>query len=350
MLAAANLGLVIAVSGGHTVLADVAAPFTGHLIGLGLAAGLALIVRQRLPVVLATGIAVTVGLHAWLGLSKCCAPAAAAAPAGLTKVATGAHEQRLTVVAFNTWDALREYRPIARYLAHAGADVVILSEFEDAKRPLLDEVRSIYPYQVSCAGRHECSLAILSRMPLTESGVGTLQPHGLRFVWARIGTGLTIVGTQVQRPSGDSRLHVRQMADLTDFVRRMDGSVILAGDFNNSLWSSTLRRLRDASGLIPASNLTPTWPAWPLPLPQVALDHILVSPDLAVLASGTGPGLGSDHLPVWAQLRLAPNSIDRTPTQPRRFVSRLAAARPHLGGQLLADLGSEHVGAGNLRR
>lgn len=88
----------------------------------------------------------------------------------------------------------------------------------------------------------------------------------------------------------------------------------------------------------------PSWPAWPLP--QVALDHIFVSPDLAVAAAGTGAAVGSDHLPVWAQLERRPAVLDRR----RSLRSRLAASRPHLGGELLADLGGEQVGARNLRR
>jgi endonuclease/exonuclease/phosphatase (EEP) superfamily protein YafD len=348
ILALANLGLVIVVSSGLTVLADMAAPLAGHLIGFGLAASVALVVRRWIPILLATGIGATVALHAWLGLSRCCAPPHAVQASAPVKVATGAQDQWLTVLAFNTWDAQREYGPIARYLAATPVDIVFLSEFEDEKHPLLRELRPIYPYQVSC--RRECSLALLSRLPLAESGVGTLRPHRLDFVWARIDTSLTVVGTHVQRPSRAPRLHVRQMQALAEFVRRIDGSVVLAGDFNNAPWSSTFRRLRSATGLVPTSTLTSTWPAWPLPLPQVALDHILVSPDLSVLATGTGPALGSDHLPIWAQLRLPPIAVDRAPPHPSRPFSRLAAARPHLGGELLADLGGKHVGAGDLRR
>ena len=94
----------------------------------------------------------------------------------------------------------------------------------------------------------------------------------------------------------------------------------------------------------------PTWPAWPLALPQVALDHILVSGELAVAAAGTGPAVGSDHLPVWAQIDRRPVAFERGGPPPRRLTSRLAAARPHLGGELLAHLDGEHVGAGNLCR
>ena len=55
-------------------------------------------------------------------------------------------------------------------------------------------------------------------------------------------------------------------------------------------------------------------------------------------------------LPVWAQIERHPVALERGHSPPRRLTSRLAAARPHLGGELSADLGGEHVGAGNLRR
>lgn len=104
VLATANLGLVLVVSAGFTVLADVAAPLAGHLIGFGLAASLALIVRRCMLTLLAAGIAATVGLHAALGLSNCCAPPRPIAQTGPTKAAAGTHQQRLSLLAFNTWD------------------------------------------------------------------------------------------------------------------------------------------------------------------------------------------------------------------------------------------------------
>jgi endonuclease/exonuclease/phosphatase (EEP) superfamily protein YafD len=144
--------------------------------------------------------------------------------------------------------------------------------------------------------------------------------------------------------------HERQMEALARFVGRIDGPVVVAGGLNASPWSASFRRLRAAAGLSPAAVLMPTWPAWPVVLPQVALDHVLVSPDVAVLEAGTGPAVGSDHLPVWALIGYGRTSPDPAPSPLRRLASRLAAAGPHLGGELLGDLGGEHVGAGHLRR
>lgn len=349
VLAATTLGLIL-VSSGRTVFADIIAPLTGHLIGFGLAASLALIVRRWMLTILTAGMAMTIGVHVWLGLAWCCRASAPPANAEVTKVAAHPPVQRLTVLALNAWDELRDTRGIARYLATTPADVVVLSEFGEGKGPLLGELKSIYPYQASCADGWHCSLALLSRLPLEVSGVGRIPAGGPDFVWARLSGSLTIVGTHVHRPSRNPRLHGRQMEALAQFLHRIDGPVVLAGDLNTSPWSNSFRRLRAATGLTPASTLIPTWPAWPLPLPQVALDHILVSPEFAVTASGSGPAVGSDHLPVWAQLERHAAAPDQNRRRPRRFTSRLAAAGSHLGGEFLADLSREHGGARDLRR
>jgi endonuclease/exonuclease/phosphatase (EEP) superfamily protein YafD len=344
LLAALNLSLAFVVSGSFTALADVIAPLTGHFLGLGLAASLAVLFPRRRLAVLAAGAAVTLGLHGWLGLDHCCRAPTPAAPTGLTKVATRPAARTLTVLALNTWHAQSDTTRLLAYLETAPADVVILSEFGLNKRPLLTRLRSAFPFQVDCAD-WVCSLALLSRLPFEQAGIGRIVDGQSAFVWARLGGTVTVVGTHLHRPSRDPWLHERQMAALAQFARHIEGPLVLAGDFNTSPWSHAFRLLRATTTLAPASVLLPSWPAWPLP--QVAFDHIFLSPELRAVARGTGPPVGSDHLPVWAQLEYRPiEERGRPPGRP----SGLAAAGAHLGGELLADLGGEHLGARDLRR
>ena len=53
--------------------------------------------------------------------------------------------------------------------------------------------------------------------------------------------------------------------------------------------------------------------------------------------------------PVWAQIDRRPVAFERGQSPARKPISRLAAARSHLGGELFANLGGQHVGAGDLR-
>jgi endonuclease/exonuclease/phosphatase (EEP) superfamily protein YafD len=350
VLAVANIGLLAVVGGGVGSMADVIAPFTGHLMGFGLAASIALLVHGRMLTLLAAGIAATLVVHAGLGLAHCCeAPKEMSGPASF---ASQAPHHSLTVLNLNTWRAHGDVGRIEQYLATAPADVVVLSELDGGRSPLITSLREIYPYHVECTSEPPCTLAVLSRLPLEASGSARIAEGEPSFVWARINAGqqgsTTIIGTQLNRPSGNPWRHEVQMRELAQFVRHIDGPLVLAGNLNTSPWSRSFRALRVATGLSPAGMLMPSWPAWPIALPQVALDHIFVSPELAVSASGTGPAVGSDHLPVWAQLERRP--LAAYPGRAPRSGSRLAAAGAHLGGELPGDLGSEHGGARDLRR
>src|SRR5262249_59380755 len=74
VLAGANVALVLALAGACSALADAVAPLTGHLVGIGLTASLALLVRRGVPLILAAGSMLTVAVHVWLGLAGGCAP------------------------------------------------------------------------------------------------------------------------------------------------------------------------------------------------------------------------------------------------------------------------------------
>jgi endonuclease/exonuclease/phosphatase (EEP) superfamily protein YafD len=270
----------------------------------------------------------------------------------LARIQAQSGGQSLTVLSLNTWLGHGDMERMERYLATGPADVVVLSEFDPGKRALIEHLAGVYPHHVECSGELPCSLAMLSRLPFAASGSARIAATKPAFVWARLdaaqGGPTTIIGTHLFRPSANPWLHELQMKELAQFVRRIDGPLVLAGDLNTSPWSQSFRALRLATGLAPAGTLMPSWPAWPFALPQVALDHIFVSTDLAVSAAGTGPAVGSDHLPVWAKLERQPLAAYRGHT-PRGW-SRLAAASLHLGGELLGDLGGEHAGAGDLSR
>ena len=345
VLALANIGLMAVISGRVGTVADIIAPFTGHLMGFGLAASIALLVRGRILVLLSAGIAATLVVHAGLGWARCC-EAPKDAPS-LARIKSPAPRQSLTVLNLNTWHGHSDIGRIEQYLATAPADVVVLSEFDAGGSSLIASLRDIYPYPVVCTSEPPCSLAMLSRVALEASGSARIAEGEPSFVWARINPEhlgpTTIIGTQLNRPSGNPWRHEVQMRELAQFIRRIDGPLVLAGTLNTSPWSQSFRTLRLATGLSPAAKLIPSWPAWPIALPQVALDHIFVSPELAVSAAGTGPAVGSDHLPVWAQIEHQP--LAAYPGRARAPRSRLAAAGAHLGGQLLGDLGREHAQA-----
>jgi endonuclease/exonuclease/phosphatase family metal-dependent hydrolase len=80
----------------------------------------------------------------------------------------------------------------------------------------------------------------------------------------------------------------------------------MLGDLNATPDAPSFTGLLRDSGLRDAFDgprWRPTWRAgfWPL---AIRIDHVLVSKDVCVEHVEVGPGLGSDHRPLMARLRL----------------------------------------------
>ena len=345
LLLACNLCLALILVAGFPPLADLVTPLTGHIIGFGIAAALALAFSRYAWRALAFGVALTVALHAWLGMG-----ASLVSADQQLQARPAATNDEISVVSLNTWDAVDNVEQLKAYFATGPADVVVLSEIGPPKFALLEALKSVYPYQTDCAAAWQCSLALISRVPFEAAGAVRHNKDTPAFVWARFSGSLTIVGTHIYRPSRNPWLHVRQTNAMARVIRSIEGSVVLVGDLNMSPWSYSFRSLKTQAGLEGPRIFKPSWPAWPLPFPQVALDHILISPDLAFQTIRTGPAAGSDHLSMFARISRQPSTVERGKGPVREGGSRLAATGAHLGGELFAHLGREHGGPGDLRR
>ena len=217
---------------------------------------------------------------------------------------------QLRVLSINTWHSNHDLAGLARYVLSADADVVVLSEFGPNKIPLLEGLKRAYPHQASCAAIKACSQVLLSRIPFVRSG--TLLPtlKSPPIVWAEFHIGtvdvakLTVMGTHVYRPSRRPDWHLAQLAGLAALVRKTEGSVVVAGDFNMTRMSQSFDDFTYASGLAAPSRLLASWPAWPVPLPQFQLDYAFVSNDIEILDQRLGHMIGSDHLPLWTAVSL----------------------------------------------
>lgn len=114
--------------------------------------------------------------------------------------------------------------------------------------------------------------------------------------------------------------HRAHFARLEKEIGNEHTPLIVVGDLNTSPWSATFQHFLKSSGLQDSQQgfgLQPSWPTYipklnmPLrlfnvtvPVTVIPIDHVLLSPDWAVLNRKTGLDIGSDHLPVIIQLQL----------------------------------------------
>ncbi|MDO5646355.1 endonuclease/exonuclease/phosphatase family protein [Paracoccus sp. (in: a-proteobacteria)] len=133
--------------------------------------------------------------------------------------------------------------------------------------------------------------AIVRRLPLPG-----LEPRGA--IALRL-PGLTVIAVHLGLVRTSRRA---QLARLALQAGRIAGEhTIFIGDFNE--W-------RDDRGFEPLTGyrVIAPGPSYPAPLPQFRLDRIALSPRVDVIDSGVFTGAGardaSDHLPIWAQIRL----------------------------------------------
>jgi endonuclease/exonuclease/phosphatase (EEP) superfamily protein YafD len=226
------------------------------------------------------------------------------------------------VVSANVWTENPTPAQALEFVRASNADLVVLVDARSRPwRRVLAELEALYPYHTqrswtdSARGRGPRAAAVIlfSRHRILAEKV-VRPPKGRRpYLVAELDVGgrtLTVVGVHSLSPfpdePGRSRRRNRELDHIAKTIRETAGPVIAAGDFNATPWSPHFRDLIAAGGLRDAifgQGYVATWPTlfWPALIP---IDHVLVKGPLAVTTLRRGPGIGSDHYPLIADLRL----------------------------------------------
>ena len=217
--------------------------------------------------------------------------------------------QTLSVMALNVYRDNRNDDAIVSYLRAERADVVMLSEVQPAlMRTLQATLHDLYPHRYDASTPGTYGLAFLSRYPLLEARSVPLGGRRRRVIEATLAwqRPVTLLGAHPLPPLGSRWAQRRndELVTLEALVQQVTNPVILLGDFNASPWSFALQQLSETAALRFANlglGIRPTWFYGPIGAP---LDHILVSAQWRVMRYEVGREVGSDHLPVVAELAL----------------------------------------------
>ena len=221
------------------------------------------------------------------------------------EILTRADEKRLKVVQFNLGGGRSSPQAVLDSLNELNADVVTLVETSPNSEVILGELKSDYPFQVNCFGSPGCEMAIVSKTPLSNSKL-IYARQAVPLLKASLGpdyNSLRVVAVHTTRFPHITE-QFSQFRAIAQALEVDKGPLLLMGDFNATPQSRVLQGLADQVGLKVMTYL-PSWPAT-YGLPQLAIDHILVSSSLRALSQeAVGQSAGSDHLPVAMVLGVA---------------------------------------------
>jgi endonuclease/exonuclease/phosphatase (EEP) superfamily protein YafD len=208
--------------------------------------------------------------------------------------------------------------PIAEEIRASDADVVIVLELTPRHVATLAASGALDAHRwnlVLPQERGAWGIGLWSKVPVRDLRQWELQ--GVPQVRGQIqlagNRSLTIAAVHVPAPwPGSARRWVAGLAELGEAVRLTARPVVVAGDLN-ATWDHRPFRELMATGLRDAAieaghGWDRTWPSAGWAVPLLRLDHILLAGDVAVARYRIGPGQGSDHRSVMAELGITKRS------------------------------------------
>ena len=192
-------------------------------------------------------------------------------------------------------------------IARENPDVVVLQEADERWLRELSPLTNSYPVFAAEPREDNFGAAIFCKTNALAADIFLLSdPEGTPSSLARIAVGgktITVIGTHPLAPYTGYLWRGRNSftRELAETLKKVDGPLVVTGDFNNTPWSAHFRAFLKASGLRDSAQgrgPQPTWPAAALLLARIPLDHCFHSDDVRILAKRPGPDIGSDHLPL----------------------------------------------------
>ena len=205
----------------------------------------------------------------------------------------------------------RDYESTLSLIRLARPDFIAVIEVTRIWQDQFASLRETYPYTEGVALRNGWGMLLLSRLPFQRSRTVSRHERGIPYVLAEVrikGRPVTIIVTHPYAPMTrrQAQARNRQFDALARIVSQVESPVLVFGDLNCSPWSPFFGRLLRATGLRDSRHgfgLQPTWPAVN-PLLGIPIDHCLVSSGVVVHDRRVGPGMGSDHWPVFVEFSI----------------------------------------------
>lgn len=230
-----------------------------------------------------------------------------------------AGDTSLRVMIFNTRSPQnRNYAELLSWVKTTQPNLLALVEVDRNWFREFSQLEELYPYSFADLTSSPRGLVIYSQYPLNFAQVKYFSERDNPTLIAQITLGqpITVIATHPKPPrtTAEFLLRNQQLEGISRYVQTLSNPVIVLGDLNVTMWSPYYRELERLSGLRnvrQGHGILPTWPTTIaafrlnyllMSILSIPIDHCLISDRLKATAVSRGPAIGSDHLPLIADL------------------------------------------------
>ncbi|MFC4172811.1 endonuclease/exonuclease/phosphatase family protein [Microvirga sp. GCM10011540] len=230
--------------------------------------------------------------------------------------AAGAERADLRVLTLNLHLEGADMDAVRRLIASEDPDVVMFTEMPADDGAILAGLRDAYPHRTEYRRGSPFDVVLLSRWRIEDWSMDRNVAPYLPVLSARLCGAqsrqrcITIVGLHAARPFGREGRRQRAQLDAAAAAVRAAPlqQAVVMGDLNLTPWSHAFHRFTQGAGVRgnpPERGLAATWLSR-VPLFGLMIDHVLASPNVRIVRAWVGADVGSDHLPVIADLAFEP--------------------------------------------
>ena len=236
--------------------------------------------------------------------------------------ATGA-EDAADEVSFVTANVLQENRTaegLLRIIAEADPDFVLAVETDEWwVTRLTEDLDDRYPHRFCVPQSNGYGMSVFSKLELEDVEIQHLLDDAIPSirmnVVLRSGQRILVHAVHPQPPriGQDSLKRDIELDRLATIVARHHHPAVVLGDLNDVGWSTTTQRFLETSNLRDPRRGRGLYNTYPAAMPglRYPLDHIFISHHFALRKLRVLPSYSSDHLPLFAALRLSTSALPK---------------------------------------
>lgn len=291
----------------HFWLGELAVHFRVQYAAMGMV-GFILLLAVRAPAWALLALVVA----SWNAMAA--APTLVTRPVDLPRVsgeATSGDPVRLRIASINVFYANDAHQAVMDFIRRERPDAIVLLEMNAEWRTALASLDRDYPHRYHTTGSQGRGITLMSRVPMKDASVLPIGVRAEPAIQATLRVGgrdlrvFAVHTTWPVVPASAARRNL-QLVSLAEHARAVTLPLVVVGDMNISPFSPNFQQLLADGRLRSAADgfgWQATWPTF-LPLAGIQIDHALVNSQVAVEHFNRGASVGSDHLPILADLVL----------------------------------------------